>query len=175
MKKHPALLLAIFGYCILVGLVFGKALIPSFGMMIYGDDIHRAYYFFREFFNQWILKGVFPWWNPNIFGGQPFIADPVVNIWYPPNWLFSFLPLNIAYSWHIAFHVFWACLGMYVLMRRIRPIGLISPISAFVSGAVFGLSGFFLARTFAGHVDVIAAASWMPWVLWTNGKWQMAN
>lgn len=175
MKKRREIILAVIGYCILVGLVFGKALIPPEGMMIFGDDIHRAYYFFREFFNIWIFKGVFPWWNPNIFGGQPFIADPVVNIWYPPNWLFSFLPLNVAYSWHIALHVFWACLGMYVLMRRIRPIGLISPISAFVSGVVFGLSGFFMARTFAGHVDVIAAASWMPWVVYTNAKCQMLN
>ena len=38
--------------------------------------------------------------------------------------------------------------------------------SAFVGGCIFGLSGFFMARTFAGHVDVIAAASWMPWVVW---------
>ena len=49
--------------------------------------------------------------------GEPFIANPVVNIWYPPNWLFSFLPLNVAYSWHIAFHVFWAMLGIYCALR----------------------------------------------------------
>ena len=168
MIKHRVFILAIVGYCILVGLVFGRALTPSYGMMIFGDDIHRQYYFYREFFNHWISQGVFPWWNPYLFGGEPFIANPVVNIWYPPNWLFSLLPLNVAYSWHVALHVFWACLGMYLLLIQIGPIGLIRPIrpiSAFVGGCIFGLSGFFMARTFAGHVDVIAAASFMPWVV----------
>lgn len=166
MKRHQSLLVAIIGYTILIGLVFGASLFPQKGQMLFGDDIHRQYYFYREFFNYWVSHGVFPWWNPYLFGGEPFIANPVVNIWYPPNWLFFFLPLNIAYSWHIALHIFWACLGMFVLL--IGPIGLIRPIrpiSAFVGGILFGLSGFFMSRTFAGHVDVIAAASFMPWVV----------
>ncbi|MBI3955745.1 hypothetical protein HY339_00660, partial [Candidatus Gottesmanbacteria bacterium] len=48
-------------------------------------------------------------------------------------------------------------------------------IGAFVGGLVFGLSGFFAARIWAGHVDVIAAASWMPWVVYTNVKCQMSR
>ena len=68
MKKHRGFILAVIGYCILIGFIFSKALIPSDGMMIYGDDIHRSYYFFREFFNQWISQGIFPWWNPYLFG-----------------------------------------------------------------------------------------------------------
>lgn len=141
--------------------LFGGALWPKSGMLLYGDDIHRAYYFFREFFNHWISRGVFPWWNPSIFGGQPYIADPVVNIWYPPNWLYFVLPLNLVYSWHIALHILWAMVGMYLLARNSKQFDT----AAWVSGVVFGLSGFFVARTFAGHVDVIAAASWMPWVV----------
>ena len=148
-------------YCLVLLALFGRALWPDSGMLLYGDDIHRAYYFFREFFNHWISRGVFPWWNPSIFAGQPYIADPVVNIWYPPNWLFFVLPLNLVYSWHIAFHILWAMMGMYLLMRTQK---LFDP-AAWVSGVVFGLSGFFMARTFAGHVDVIAAASWIPWVV----------
>ncbi len=159
--------LPIAGYGIIIGIVFGQALIPHPGMMLYGDDIHRAYYFFREFFLHWLHLGIFPWWNPYIFGGQPFIADPVVNIWYPPNWLFVVLPLNTAYSWHIAFHVLWAMVGMGILIRRVLgERGEIGEMGAWIGGVVFGLSGFFMARTWAGHVDVIAAASWMPWVVW---------
>jgi len=157
--KQKILPILLFSAVVLV--VFGGALWPNSGMLLYGDDIHRAYYFFREFFNHWISRGVFPWWNPSIFGGQPYIADPVVNIWYPPNWLFFILPLNLVYSWHIALHVLWAMVGMYVLVRVKKQFD----IAAWVSGVVFGLSGFFMARTFAGHVDVIAAASWIPWVV----------
>lgn len=147
--------------------IFGKALFPPEGMMIFGDDIHRQYYFFRQFFNEWIGKGVFPWWNPYLFSGEPFIANPVVNIWHPVNWLFIVVPLNIAYSWHLAFHVFWAMVGMKKMIRELRGLG---ELGGWVAGLVFGLSGFFMARSFAGHVDVIAAASWMPWTVWAMQK-----
>lgn len=175
MKQHRALVFAIAGYAVLIILVFGKALVPPEGQMLFGDDIHRGYYFYREFFNYWMSRGIFPWWNPYLFGGEPFIANPIVNIWYPPNWIFSFLPLNIAYSWHIATHVFWACLGMYVFSKQLTKAKQEFSVAAFVSGVVFGLSGFFMARTFAGHVDVIAAASWMPWVVWVFGQLMSAS
>lgn len=149
------------GYCIVVLFLFRQAIIPPEGMLVYGDDIHRAYYFFREFFNHWMSRGVFPWWNPYLFSGMPFIADPIVNIWYLPNWLFFVFPLNLAYSWHIALHLVWAGLGMCLLMRLVTN----SAISSWVSGVMFMFSGFFMARMWSGHVDVIAAASWMPWVV----------
>jgi hypothetical protein len=153
------------GFLLVIGAVFWPALVAPTGMMIYGDDIHRQYYFYREFFNYWIGHGVFPWWNPNLFGGEPFIANPVVNIWYAPTWLFVFLPLERAYPWHMYLHIVWAALGMYMLLRRVlgQKVGRIAP---WIAGLTFALSGFFMARTYAGHVDVIAAASWMPWVVW---------
>lgn len=161
----------IMGYAVVVGLVFGRALLPGDGYLLFGDDIHRQYYFYRQFFNSFLKEGIWPWWNPYTFSGTPFIANPIVNIWYPPTWLFFFLPLNIAYSWHVAIHLVWAMLGMYVLIRRMSQISQIGQIwktvniGPWVAGLIFGLSGFFTARIWAGHVDVIAAASWMPWVL----------
>lgn len=157
--------LPLIGYILLTVIVFGPALFPDKGMMIFGDDIHHQYYFFREFFNHFFRSGIFPWWNPYLFGGQPYIADPMVNIWYPVNWLFIVLPLNVAYAWHIALHILWACLGIFFLLQRTIHASRYSKLAAWVAGVVFGFSGFFMARTWAGHVDVIAAASWMPWVV----------
>ncbi len=200
-KKITPYILPVGLYCIIIVMVFGSALSPPSGVLLYGDDIHRAYYFFRQFFNSFLKEGMFPWWNPYIFSGTPFIADPIVNIWYPPTWLFTILPLNIAYSWHIALHVVFAMIGMYVLLRYLSSRPLSSPrwssgeagrdpfgktldssfrwndthLGPWVGGLIFGLSGFFMARTWAGHVDMIAAASWMPWVIWTNAKCQMTN
>ncbi|MEK7141811.1 MAG: YfhO family protein [Patescibacteria group bacterium] len=157
-------------YGAVIALVFGRALIPGATEIIWGDDIHRSYYFYRQFFNNFLSQGVWPWWNPYNFAGSPFMANPIVNMLYPGSWLFVLLPLNIAYSWHIAIHIFWAMLGMYILLKHI--IGQIGPdwsdwsgLSSWFAGLVFGLSGFFTARIWAGHVDVIAAASWMPWVV----------
>ncbi len=167
-------------YGVVVMLVFGRVLFPADGYLLYGDDIHHQYYFYREFFNNFLKQGIFPWWNPYNFSGTPFIASPIVNIWYPPTWLFIILPLNIAYSWHVALHILWAMLGMYILLRQMpnairQPADQISNLAAWTAGLIFGLSGFFTARVFAGHVDVIAAASWMPWVVYTNAKCQMIN
>lgn len=159
--KKPMVLETI-GYLAVIVMVFQRAVLPPDGWLLFGDDIHRAYYFFREFFNVWMSRGVFPWWNPYLFGGTPFIADPIVNIWYPVNWVFLVLPLNIAYSWHVIIHLLWAATGMCVLVKLVTG----NRFAAWVSGLVFMMSGFFMARTWSGHVDVIAAASWMPWVIY---------
>ncbi|MBI3577131.1 YfhO family protein [Candidatus Gottesmanbacteria bacterium] len=186
MKK---IILPIVLYAAIVFLVFGKALFPGPQQLIYGDDIHHQYYFYREFFNSFLKQGIFPWWNPYNFSGTPFIANPVVNIWYPPTWFFTLLPLNVAFSWHLALHIVWAMLGMYVFLRYLssRPLSrdpmhkLLdssfrwNDIGPWVGGLIFGLSGFFMARVWAGHVDVIAAASWMPWVVWSDVRCQMSE
>lgn len=161
------MVIAVVGYIVVLLIVFGRVLLPPAGQMIFGDDIQHQYYFFRDFFNQFFRTGSVPWWNPYLFSGQPYIADPMVNIWYPATWLYFLLPLNVAYSWHIAIHIFWACMGMYVLVHTItaNKETRLDP-AAWVGGVIFGLSGFFMARTWAGHVDVIAAAAWMPWVVY---------
>ncbi|MBI3955744.1 hypothetical protein HY339_00655 [Candidatus Gottesmanbacteria bacterium] len=108
------------GYAVVIGVVFGRSLLPGAAEMIWGDDIHRQYYFYRQFFNSFLKEGIWPWWNPYNFAGVPFMANPIVNIWYPPTWLFVFLPLNIAYSWHIALHILWAMMGMHRLISNFK-------------------------------------------------------
>lgn len=161
-------------YAVLLGVLLYPVWILGSQNLLFGDDIHRQYYFYRQFFSTFIQKGIFPWWNPYVFGGEPFIANPVVNIWYPVNWIFSILPLAKAYVFHIFFHLLSAMTGMYMLSSKflserletgkVQSSKLEDNIGPWISGFVFGLSGFFMARTWAGHVDVIASASYMPWV-----------
>ncbi|MCL4360217.1 YfhO family protein [Patescibacteria group bacterium] len=168
-------------YALLLVFLFGGALFPGPHRIIFGDDITHQYYYYREFFLHFFRQGIVPWWNPYNFSGTPFIANPAVTIWYPGTWLFLLLPLNIAYSWHIALHLLIAMTGMYLFISNLKsqiPMtkqnthqkndqenGSID-VASWVGGVVFGLSGFFVARIWAGHVDIIAAASWMPWVVW---------
>jgi hypothetical protein len=156
-KKTIVRALPIVGYIALIVLVFGSVLLPGSSKIVFGDDVQRQYYFYREFFNTFFRQGLIPWWNPYFFSGTPFIANPVVNMLYPPTWLFVFLPLSFAYSLHLALHILVAMCGMYWLAKQH-----VSKIAAWLSGAIYGLSGFFMARVWAGHVDVIAAASYMP-------------
>ncbi len=150
----------ILGYLVIIVLVFGRAFIPPEGQMIFGDDIHLTYYFFRKFFAQFFWQGTIPWWNPYAFAGQPMMAHPqALLMFYPLNWLFVILPTNIAVSVYLAIHMLLAMMGMYWFMRRF-----VHPLPAWTGGIIFGLSGFFMARIWAGHMDMIAAAAWVPWV-----------
>ncbi len=180
-------------YLAIVLYVFWPILLPPEGMLVFGDDIHRSYHFFRQLFGDAIAKGEFPWWNPYLFSGEPLIANPSLAFWYPVNWLFAVLPYRFVYSWTIPLHIFWAMLGMFVLLRglssrRTPGSSLISnfkfqisnwenrkryahveysrhrDLGAWIGGLVFGLSGFFMGRVWEGHIELIAAASWMPWV-----------
>ncbi|MDP1722124.1 MAG: YfhO family protein [Candidatus Gottesmanbacteria bacterium] len=191
--KNPYIVAAIF-YLAIVLFVFWPILWPAPGTLVFGDDIHRSYHFFRQLFGDALARGEFPWWNPYLFSGEPLIANPSLAFWYPVNWLFALMPYRFVYSWIIPLHIFWAMLGMYILIRSVmtndqlpisngiknssilRPMSyVLHPIGPWIAGLVFGLSGFFMGRIWEGHIELILSASWMPWVVWANVKCQKSN
>ncbi|MBI3559911.1 hypothetical protein HY087_02180, partial [Candidatus Gottesmanbacteria bacterium] len=174
---------ALIGYLVVLLVVFWPILRPHPDRLLFGDDIHRSYYFFSQYLAASVKQGFLPWWNPYMFSGTPFMANPITNAMYPVNWLFFVLPATVVYPLSLMLHVLIAMMGMYTLLRRVMsnvqyPISkekpqrithlssLITQFPAWGAGVVFGLSSFFAARIYAGHIDVIAAASWMPWVVW---------
>lgn len=98
---------------------------------------------------------------------MPYLEQPQMTPWYPPMLLFAVIPVAQAFSWYFAFHIFLAMAGMYFFVRslRISRIGQIGKWPSWIAGVSFGLSTFFVARIYAGHIDVIAASSWFPIVL----------
>ncbi len=176
-------LIALCSYAVIVVIVFSPILFPPAGMLLFGSDIHRSYHFFRQLFHDSISTGQFPWWNPYLFSGEPLIANPSVAFWYPFNWLFAVLPYRFVYSWIIPIHIFIAMTGMYVFSSKFKiqnskleeKVETPFDFGAFIAGLIFGLSGYFMGRIWEGHVELILAASWMPWVIFTNVQCQMSN
>src|SRR4051812_31866092 len=39
------------------------------------------------FFQESVRAGSWPLWRPLIMSGQPFAANPLNKVWYPPQWL----------------------------------------------------------------------------------------
>lgn len=150
-----------FMYLVVAFVLFFPILLPPEGTLVFGSDIHRSYHYFRQFFHDAIQNGIFPWWNPHIFSGEPLIANPSLSFWYPPNWLFAVLPYRYVYSWLIVSHVVLSMVGMFWLAKK-----WMEPLPAWLAGLVFGMSGFFMGRIWEGHIELIAAAAWMPWVVW---------
>jgi hypothetical protein len=104
----------------------------------------------------------FPLWRPAIMSGQPFAANPLNKVWYPPQWLALVLPpilhLNVL-TW---LHLVIAGAGARTWSRA---TGLQAWPSALVGlGYAFGPR--LIASAGAGHLDLIYAAAWYPWMLW---------
>jgi hypothetical protein len=137
-----------------------------------GGDLVSFLFPTYRFAARQLSEGVLPLWNPYLYGGAPFIADIQAGFLYPPNLLlFLFWP-DFPYptlQWIAIGHLYWAGLGMYVLLRTLRWGALgpeIQPVSrpaAIFAALAFQFSDPLLIHL--GNLNLIAVLSWLPWVI----------
>lgn len=116
-----------------------------------------------NFFRESVWKyGEIPLWRGEILSGAPFIGDPLNGIWYPPHLAFL-LPLDTTfiYAYLTVLHVLFGGLGMYVFARRVLRL---EQLPALTAAAVFSLSPKLFAHLGAGHMSIIEALAWWPWL-----------
>ena len=101
-----------------------------------------------------------PLWNPMQFSGVPFAANPLSGLWYPPNLLLLILPLTLGFNILLAAHL---CLGGLGTIRLLRRLGA-GPVGSLVAGLAWALTPKIWAHLGAGHVGLVYAAGWLPWV-----------
>lgn len=106
--------------------------------------------------------GRLPLWRPLIMAGTPFAANPLSGLWYPPNLLLLFLPLPSAFNLLLASHLLWGGLGMYKLGQQLH----LSQGAALVAATAWVLAPKTVAHLGAGHVGLVYALGWWPWVVW---------
>jgi hypothetical protein len=114
-----------------------------------------------------LSQGRLPLWNPTLYGGAPFIGDIQAGFLYLPNLLLFLVapafPYEALQGLSVA-HLFWAGLGMYVLMRTLRwPQRPVSRPAALFAALVFAFADPLLIHF--GNLNLIAVLSWAPWVL----------
>jgi hypothetical protein len=109
-----------------------------------------------------LADGRFPFWHAAQFAGYPFLSNPQVAFFYPPTWLALILPVRVGVSLHVAFHLWLAGTGMFLLVRALHGDGL----GPWLAGLAFAFSGFAGVRIWAGHVGLLATLAWTPWLLW---------
>jgi hypothetical protein len=105
--------------------------------------------------------GQWPMWNGQILAGLPFAADPLAGIWYPPALALLVLPLPLGFNLLLALHLAWAGYGLF---RLLRAEGLAGPASA-LGAVAFAGTPKLVAHLGAGHVSLIYAVAWTPWLL----------
>ena len=107
-----------------------------------------------------------PLWSPDILSGYPLIADPLSSLMYPPGWLGLILPLPDAINVLVIVHLIWGGAGMYFFCRE---EGLVDKAAIFAA-LVFESMPKFFAHYGAGHVTLIYAVSWTPWLLYAANR-----
>jgi hypothetical protein len=103
-------------------------------------------------------------WNPTLYSGAPFAADNQTGLFYPPNLFLFFLFPDLPYQALealVAFHLFLASAGMYLLMRfELQSLGFwklevgIFPALAFMASDVF--------ITHLGNYNIVAVSAYLP-------------
>ncbi len=147
-------------FLLLALLFMGRALFPAAGEVLGGHDMRGYYNVLHEAVRDAIHNGRLPLWTPYIFNGYPLLVDPQQNLFYPPAWPTLIIPVNIAISGYMAFHIWLAGMGMYLFVRFMGGRWL----PAVLAGVAFAFSGLLAGRLWAGHSTVYAIDSWTPWL-----------
>ena len=116
-------------------------------------------YFLRH---ELLEKRSVPLWSPAILSGYPFAANPLSGLMYPPGWLALLLPLPAGLNLMGALHLILGGVGMLYLLRA---EGVVFP-AALLGGLAFELMPKAIAHAGAGHLTLLYALAWTPWLLW---------
>ncbi len=128
------------------------------GRVIYHRDVARFVYPSRWFVRDCILRGQWPWWNPDIGLGFSTLADPQYGLFYPPNLLHLVGPLPVAVMLVMLLHLLGGALGMALLGRS---FGLRRE-ATLVAGLSWALSGYVASLWTNGCR--LPSAAWIPWL-----------
>lgn len=134
---------------------------PEAGQALAGHDIRGQFYPWLTTLREAVRAGSLPVWDRYPFAGYPFLSNPQIAVAYPPTWLTFLLPVNVAISWMVGFHLWLAGVGMLFYVRSLRGTWL----GALLAAVTFSLSGFFVVRIWAGHIGMVATNAWLPWIL----------
>jgi len=129
------------------------------------SDLTLSHHAFIDYIRQQIIENrTFPFWYPTILSGTPLVANPLAGIWYPFGWPAFVLPLPFAFNLLVGLHLSWGALGMYLLLRQQR-LGIIASL---FGGLAFGLMPKLFAHYGAGHLTLMYAVPWTPWLLFST-------
>jgi hypothetical protein len=108
----------------------------------------------------WKRTGHMPLWNPELFGGMPFIAAGSGDVFYP-TWLLRLLiPVTAAGNLSFFVHYILAGLFTYALLRRLR----VGWTGSVIGGLAYQLSGLIASYPSPGHDGKLFCSTMLPLV-----------
>jgi len=150
--------------------LLGALILGFFHPLIFLDqlpsfrDMYTFIYPIKVFAASSIRRGLVPLWDPYSGAGLPFCANLPSQVFYPPNFLFYLLPINLALKLFIVLHFFLAGGFTYLFARQLG----LSRISALISAIVFTFGGSLVSMidTNLAFCTII----WLPLVLFCGQR-----
>jgi hypothetical protein len=126
------------------------------------SDQYKAGLPFHAWSAEWIKRsGQVPLWNPELFGGMPFVAAGSGDIFYP-TWLLRLLiPVTAAGNLSFFVHYVLAGLFTYLLLRRLQ----VGWTGSVVGGLAYQLTGLIASYPSPGHDGKLFASTMLPLLL----------
>ena len=126
------------------------------------SDQYTAGFSFHAWSAEWFKRsGHLPLWNPEIFGGLPFVAAGSGDVFYP-TWLLRFV-VPVTTAGNLSFFVHYALAGLftYLLLRRLR----VPWTGSVVGGLAYELTGLIASYPSPGHDGKLFASTMLPLLL----------
>ncbi len=121
-------------------------------------DLVTELYPWKAFTRRALASGTMPLWNPALFLGAPFQADPQTGLFYPVNLVYAALPTPAAWGLSFLIRTVLAGLLAALLARRLGA----SDLGALTAGVIFAFCGWTTAFQTRPHLDTVL---WLPLVL----------
>ena len=123
------------------------------------SDQYAAGYAFRTWATEQLHRtGHVPLWNPEMFGGLPFVAALHGDTFYPTSWLRLLWTMPTVMDLGFVIHYVVAALFVYLLLRRLS----VSWAGALVGGLGYQLSGLLISYPLPGHDGKLFVATQLP-------------
>jgi len=110
--------------------------------------------------------GTIPLWSSTILSGYPFAANPLSGLFYLPGWLALPFAQPLGINLVVLLHLIWGGVGMYVLLRSEG----LSERAALLGGLVFEALPKVYSHLGIGHITLLYAVSWTPWLLFAERR-----
>jgi hypothetical protein len=149
-RSHP--------YLVLIAVVCTVYLPLLAGQVLYQRDVSRWLYPSRHFVHESYRQGDSPLWNPLVGLGLSTLANPLNEVFYPPNASLSLAHSPRATSCFLFLHLLFGGLGMMVLLRQLAKA---PAAAAVIAGLAWCLSGYATSAVSAGML--LVAGAYLPW------------
>lgn len=129
------------------------------GQTFFDNELLQSVSIFWPFLKNAFARGILPLWNPYLYAGQPFWADPNTSCQYPILYPLLAFSIHRTLGFFLFFHLFLSMLGTHFWMEK---MGLSDAASSFTALA-FAFCGLFTLEIV--HPTVFAAVTWLPWLM----------